>query len=482
MGRSPNFLYSVLVCLSQFLPCTLANLSKANDSRPNVVLIVADDLGWADIGYNNKNVYSPHLDRLASEGITFTQHYVMPQCTPTRVALLTGRYPGRFGGAALKASNDPAFPLGTPTVAAILQQSGYRTYLTGKWHLGSAPKYGPNHFGFDSSYGSLAGAVGMYDHRYREGEFEHTWHRNHELIEGAENGVHATDLVTQEAVRAIETEDTRPFFLFVPFHSVHTPLDERGKFVDRPTQLAPQNPKRWMDEDRIKWFNDPEGLIQKESDPEKRLLLAAVYHLDHAVGEIIAALDRTGQRKETLILFSSDNGPQGSWKGDAYPDDLKLTDFNQPLPFRGLKLDVWEGGIHVPAIANWPGKLQARKEATATHIIDWFPTLASLANVKDELPMNLDGTDLTDLLFKSEPLADRDLYWTWNPQINRWALRYGQWKIVHYGKEEPKSAADWKLYNLSSDPKESRNVAAEHSEKVQSLHERFLRHRSLDQR
>lgn len=465
-----------------FCVCLGATLPAAE--RPNIVLILADDLGWADIGYNNPAVYSPHLDALAQTGVTFTQHYVMPQCTPTRVALMTGRYPGRFGGAALQASNEPAFPLGTPTLASMLQQAGYRTYLAGKWHLGSRVKHGPNHFGFTSSYGSLAGAVGMYDHRYRTGEFEHTWHRDHTLIDGAENGVHASELVGREAARVI-TEHAKqenagtPFFLYLPFHSVHTPLDERGSFVDRPTQLDPQNRGRWLNEDRIVWFNDPAGIIQRETDPEKRLLLAAVHHLDHITGRIVTLLEETGLRENTLILFSSDNGPQGSWPGSAYPDDLKLTDFNQRLPFRGKKIDVWEGGIHVPGFANWPGKLAPRTDDTPVHIIDWYPTLAALAGSKAK-PPQWDGVNLAPLLLEQSPPPPRDLYWTWNSRINRWALRRGDWKIVRYTKQPPQSASDWELYHLAADPDESENVAAEHPAVLAELHAAFLQQRALD--
>ncbi len=456
---------------------------RAEQDRPNVVLILADDLGWADIGYNNPKVYSPHLDKLASEGLTFTQHYVMPQCTPTRVALITGRYPGRFGGPALQASNAPAFPKWTPTLAAMFQENGYATYLAGKWHLGSDPNHGPNHFGFKSSYGSLAGAVGMYDHRYRPNEFEETWHRDHQIINGAENGTHATDLITQEAIRVINSHQesqSDPFFLYIPFHSVHTPLDERGPFVDEPTALDPQKTNRWCNEDQISWFNDPAGIIQQEPDPEKRLLLAAVHHLDHAIGDIVDALEQTGQRDETLLLFSSDNGPQGSWNGNAYPDDLKLTDFNQPLPFRGKKLDVWEGGIHVPGFANWPGRIKAREESTPTHIVDWYPTLAGLIETTADPEPAWDGVDISPILFSNDSLPARDLYWTWNQRTNRWALRFGDWKIVKYGVGEPTTPNAWQLFNLSDDPRESRDVAAEHPAIVIELHNRFLDQRAKD--
>lgn len=449
--------------------------------KPNVVLILADDMGWADIGYNNPAVYSPNLDKLAETGITFTQHYVMPQCTPTRVALMTGRYPGRFGGPALQASNEPAFPKGTPTLASMLRQNGYRTYLAGKWHLGSSLDHGPNLFGFDSSYGSMAGAVGMYDHRYRTGEFEHTWHRDLRLIDGAENGTHASELVGREAIRIIKLDHESPFFLYLPFHSVHTPLDERGEFVDQPTQRDPKRKDRWRNEDDIIWFNDPEGKIQSESDPEKRLLLAAVNHLDHITGKIVDALERTGKRQNTLILFSSDNGPQGSWKGNAYPDDLKLTDFNQPLPFRGKKVDVWEGGIHVPGFINWPAVLTPGTENTPMHIIDWYPTLAAMIDSTTPSPM-LDGIDLGPVIFSRNTLPERDLYWTWNRIINRWALRRGPWKIVKYGKAEPTSPADWELYNLVNDPDESENIASKNPDRLHLLHAAFVAHREKDRR
>ena len=452
---------------------TLASL------QPNIVLIITDDQGWADIGYNNpEKVYSPNLDRLAAEGARFGNHYVMPQCTPTRVALFTGRYPGRFGTAPLHATNDRCFPVGTPTLATMLKSVGYKTYLMGKWHMGVRIEDGPNRHGFDYSYGSLAGACGMYDHRYREGEFYETWHRDHEIIPGYENGKHATDLVAEDAVRMIRQHHEQPFFLMLAFHAPHTPLDERGPFVDRPTQLDPDNPQRWLNEDDIEWFNDPEGKIQSEPDPEKRLLLAAVNHVDHAIGQVVAALDQTGLRDNTVIFFSSDNGPQGNWQGNAYPDDLKLTKFNQPLPMRGKKLDVYEGGIHVPAFANWPGHVQPKVVKDPVHIVDWFPTLAHLAGT--EAPSNLDGTDLSPVLFGEASLEKRNLYWIWNPNINRWALRYGDWKIVRYGTEEPRQASDWQLFNLEDDPKEQKNMAEKHPEVLGQLHGMFLRQRGKD--
>ena len=435
-----------------------------------MIVILSDDQGWADIGYNNPKVYTPNLDRLARSGVRFENHYVMPQCTPTRVALMTGRYPGRFGPPGPAGEQRPRLPpRNRPPWGASSRPRGTRPTLCGKWHLGSMPEHGPNRFGFDESYGTFTGAVGMYDHRYRKGKFEHTWHRNHELIEGAENGTHATDLVAREAVKIIETKREKPFFLYLPFHAPHTPLDERGAFVDRPTQLDPDRPGRWLDEDEIPWFNDPEGRIQQEPDPEKRLFLAVVHHLDHAIGRIVKALEDTGQRDDTLILFSSDNGPQGSWGGKAYPDDLKLTDFNQPLPMRGKKVDVWEGGIHVPAFASWPGRIAPGTIPDATHIIDWFPTLASLLGHTPDKPIPWDGVDLTPVIFGDETLKQRDLYWIWAQRTNRWALRHGDWKIVNYGREEPAAPGAWQLFDLTKDPREKRDVAKEHPKIVEDL-------------
>lgn len=448
---------------------------------PNVIIIISDDQGWADIGFNNPDVYSPHLNRLADESALFVNHYVMPQCTPTRVAVMTGRYPGRFGPQALSANNAPAFPLGTPTLASMFQESGYTTHLSGKWHLGSTPEHGPNHFGFDHSYGSFTGGIGMYDHRYRLGEFELSWHRDHQPIANNENGTHATDLITDDVIRIIETPSDKPFFIYLAYHAIHTPLDERGPFVDQPTQLDPKRPDRWMNETQIPWFNDPQGIIQRETDPEKRLLLAAIHHMDDGIGRIIQALEKTGKRENTLVMFSSDNGPQVNWPGNAYPDDLKLTDFNQPHPFRGRKKDVWEGGIHVPGFANWPKHITPKQIHAPVHIVDWFPTLANLIEYKPRNPIAWDGVDLSGLILESKPLDERDLYWIWNQKTNRWALRYGDWKIVNYGRKQPQEPKDWQLFHLKRDPGEKNDVATANPEVVASLHQRFLMQRRKDQ-
>ena len=470
----------MMLVIALFISMLKSCVNPQKDINPNIIVIIADDQGWADIGYNNPAVYTPNLDRLASEGITFRQHYSMPQCTPTRIALFTGRYPGRFGKEGLQASNEKVLPDGTFTLASMFSEAGYDTFLCGKWHMGSSPECGPNNYGFNESYGSLAGAIGMYDHRYREGEYGVTWHRNHKIIKGYENGVHATDLVAGEARKYIRRKHNKPFFMYLAFHAPHTPLDERGDFVDQPTQINPEDTLRWINEEKIKWFNDPDGKIQSEEDPEKRLFLAAVHHLDHAIGSIVKTLKETGLHQNTLILYTSDNGPQVNWPGNAYPDDLKLTDFNQELPMKGYKTDVWEGGINVPGFVTWPGKLYPKSIDVPTHVVDFLPTLASIIGYEKIDSNVLDGTDLSPVLFSDDSSIERDLYWIWNKETDRWALRYEDWKIVNYGTEEPNVPEDWQLFNIGKDKKEEQDRATSHPDIVKELHSMFLKQRAKD--
>ena len=530
-NAASTYMWIVFSLLSSLFTLPASALPK-----PNVITIITDDQGWADIGYNNPKVYTPNLDALAAESAVCTRHYSMPQCTPTRIAAFTGRYPGRFGNAGLSASNEPAFPHGTLNLATFLKANGYKTYLSGKWHMGVAEAHGPHHHGFDSSYGSFAGAVGYYDHRYRQRYPEHeiTWHRDGKIIEGYENGVHVTDLVSDEAIRIIkkhaktsndqkiseqapaddgaktrssgETErseiDSRqaapqggdrggasmqapsPFFLYLAYHAPHTPLDERGEFVDTPTQLDPDNPKRWLNEDKISWFNDPMGIIQSEQDPEKRLYLAVLHHLDDGIGRVLKALDESGQRDNTLILFTSDNGPQINWPGNAYPDDLKLTDFNPPHPFRGNKCHAYEGGVRVPGLVHWRGKIPARKVDSPVHVVDWMKTIGGFIGIEPEAPEGqpaIDGQNNSALyLTKADP-PTRLIYQLWGKPGQRWALILDKWKIVHYGKKEPRQT-DWELYDLNQDPKESKNLAKKHPDKIKQLHELFLTERAKDRK
>ena len=182
----------------------------------------------------------------------------------------------------------------------------------------------------------------------------------------------------------------------------------------------------------------------------------------------------------TRSADSEDNRRTEVWPGKAYPDDLKLTDFNQPLPVRGKKVDVWEGGIHVPGFAWWPGHIKPKVVTDPVHIVDWFPTLAQLVGVESNPPVESDGVDLAPVLFAEASLPQRDLYWIWNQKTNRWALRYGDWKIVKYTKQQPTTFSDWQLFNLRDDPREQTDVSAEHPEVAKQLHGLFLEQRRKD--
>ncbi|MEC7408414.1 MAG: sulfatase-like hydrolase/transferase, partial [Planctomycetota bacterium] len=195
--------------------CAVSSRLPAENSKPNIIFILTDDLGWGDVGFHGGDAETPHLDQLASEGVELTSHYVAPVCSPTRTGLLTGRNWTRFG--VTTPTNTLAIPLTTITLPRLLAEQGYDTCLIGKWHLGSLPKWGPNHFGFNHSYGSLAGGVSPWSHGYKQGIYRPTWHRNEELIQ---EGGHVTDLLTEEAIDWIGKRRDRPFFMYLPYTAV----------------------------------------------------------------------------------------------------------------------------------------------------------------------------------------------------------------------------------------------------------------------
>ncbi len=420
----------------------LGPLRAASAERPNIVFIIADDLGWADVAFNGGNAPTPHLDRLAREGVRLTQHYVAPLCTPTRVGLLTGRCWSRFG--VTYPQNNRSLPWETVTLPLALRQIGYATCLTGKWHLGSRPEEGPARFGFDHSYGSLAGGVGPWNHRYKQGEFSRTWHRNGRLIE--EPG-HVTDLITNEAIAWLNRQQREnPFFLYVPYTAVHLPLKE---------------PAEWMQR------------VPREITGEvARHYAASIIHLDDAVGRIVSALERNGQRERTLVVFTSDNG--GSWAENAdtkYPDDVypsgRLPGNNRPL--RGQKGELYEGGIRVPTIVHWPGRLTAREVATPCQITDWMPTLCNLAGSKAGAGLKWDGTDIWPAITGRGSLPARALYWAGNDFRSR-AVREGDWKLIASGKPGEET---FELFDLARDPGEQADLAAQEPGRVSALKARL---------
>lgn len=420
-------------------------------NQPNILLILIDDMGWGDIGYNSDDILSPTLDNLAENGIKFTQHYVNQECTPTRVSLLTGMFPNRFGIHCSSASNEQAFPFETVTLASALKSMGYQTAISGKWHLGSLVKWGPLKFGFDHSYGGLAGAMGMYDHRYRLNRepYTRTWHRNDEYVD--EEG-HVYDLVTDNAIDLLENVFTKdqPFFLYLPYHGVHTPLVET---------------KEWLD------YN------KHIENPDRQLFGAAVSHLDYQIGRVVETLDETGYRDNTLLIVMSDNGGFPNYRGNQYPPpDPKLTNFSSNGLLRGQKGQPYEGGIRVPAFVNWPGKLDPEVSDAVFHAVDWLPTIARMVGYEPEENLNWDGQDIWPII-SGEKVEDdpRVLYWNyWNIRI---ALRYGDWKIVSATENAP-----FELFNLAIDPYEKNDLSQVETEQMEIMMNKLKETRALDRK
>ncbi len=417
----------------------LATLAPAAAPRPNLVFIIADDLGWADVAFHGGNAPTPHLDRLAREGVELTRHYVAPVCSPTRSSLLTGRFWSRFG--VTSPQNERALPPDTVTLPRALKAAGYTTCLTGKWHLGSTPEAGPNTYGFDHSYGSLAGGVGPYNHFYKKGPYSVTWHRNGELL--TENG-HVTDLITEEAVRWIGERGNEPFYLYVPFTAVHLPVKEPQIWIDRvPAAISGEVARHYA---------------------------ACIMHLDDAVGRLVGALERAGKRDNTLLVFTSDNGGSTSenndtkYPADAYPQG-KLPGNNRPL--RGQKGDLYEGGIRVPTVASWPGVLKPGRFETPAHISDWMPTFCSLAGWATDRELNWDGANLWPALSGTGTAPARPLYWV-APGFRARAVQEAGWKLI-LTDTKGQSPEKAELFDLNQDPNETRELAREQPERVSAL-------------
>ena len=439
---------AILLAIGHLLqPRTYATAADKTADRPNIVFIMADDLGWADVAFHGGNVSTRHLDRLAKEGLELAQHYVAPVCSPTRTGLLTGRCWSRFG--ITTPTNALALPMDTVTLPRALKTVGYDTCLIGKWHLGSLPKWGPNHFGFDHSYGSLAGGISPWNHRYKKGQFSNTWHRNEELIE--EVG-HVTDLLTAEAVSWIESRESSPFFLYVPYTAVHLPIKEPQEWLQRvPKSITGDVPRHYA---------------------------ACVLHLDDAVGRIMAALERTGVGENTIVVFTSDNGGSMVENNDLkYPDDNcpngRLTGNNSPL--RGRKSDLYEGGTRVPTVVSWPAGVKPGRVDSPVQITDWMPTFCGLVGYRPDHDPKWDGKDISRLLRDQLPLPARPIY-TAGPRWRASSLRYGDWKLIVHGQTD---RAKVELFNITNDPRESADQSEIEKEQVEAM---FARLRSAARR
>ncbi len=402
---------------------------------PNIVVLIADDLGWNDVGYHGSQIRTQNLDRLAAGGVRLEHHYVYPTCSPSRAGLLTGCNPVRFAiSAPIADRSEDALPKDTVTLARMLKSRGYFTALAGKWHLGLRQQVGPRQYGFDQTYGYFHGQIDQYSHLYKNGD--RTWHRNDSFIE--EEG-HATDLIAAEAVRTIKSPREQPLFLWVGFSVPHHPVQEEAQ---------------WQDPYR-----------QSIQDPSRRMYAASVAHMDAAVGRIVTALDESGQLDSTLIFFTSDNGGQQDYAssteyGGKYGPYPTLGD-NRPL--RGWKGDLYEGGIRVPAFVYWRGTLRPALIPERVSLLDWFPTFASLAGAKIAEDWKIEGRNVWSVLSReNDAVAAPVFYWKTD---SAQALLEGDWKLIVPGA----GGSGAELYNLADDPNEQKNLAAEYPARVESM-------------
>ena len=383
---------------------------KAQEQRPNIIMILADDLGNADLGYRGSDIRTPNIDQLAKDGVRLESFHGMPVCTPARAALMTGRYPMRYGLQTLVIFPNHTYGLPTDerTLPQALKEVGYSTAMVGKWHLGHADqKYWPQNRGFDYFYGNTVGEVDYFTHK-RAGIVD--WQRNGTFID--EKG-YVLDLVGDEAVKLIDKQPKdKPFFLYFASLAPHAPYQAKKS-----------------DEDRY---------ASTIKDPTRRTYAAMVTSLDDQVGRIVAELDKRGMRDNTLIIFSSDNGgPRNAVVASgAHSKEERLESGVKEgaLPasngnLRGGKGSLYEGGVRVPTIFNWPAKLKPRVVNEPLHMVDIMPTALALAVSKENLSDKpLDGKNIWATVADGQPSPHEDILV--NVEAFRGAIIEGNWKLV----------------------------------------------------
>jgi arylsulfatase A-like enzyme len=398
--------------------------------RPNVVIFLADDLGWADVGFRGSAIPTPNIDRLAETGAVLEQFYVEPICAPTRAALLTGRFPMRYG----LQERGRELPLAERTLAEALRGAGYRTALVGKWDLGfDAIGQRPTSRGFDHQYGHYHSSIDSFRQAYLGGL---DWHRNDQPLR--EDG-YSTTLMGDEAVRLIEGHDaSRPLFLLLAFNAPHAPLAAPDHCLDRM------------------------GLPTEDAVWGQRVYGAMVVCMDDQIGRVVASLEARGMREETLLLFVSDNG-----------GDTSAGARNEPL--LSGKLSLAEGGIRAVAVANWPGRVAAGAHVDELmHVTDLYPTLVALAGGSIEQPLAIDGRDVWPTLARGAPSPHAEV--PIGVGRTRGALRSGRWKLVA-GFDAQARPERVELYDLVADPSEHRNLAPNEPEMLRKLMPRLLAYR-----
>jgi arylsulfatase B len=413
--------------------------TQGADGKPNIVYIVADDLGWKDVGFHDAvDIKTPTLDRLAADGARLEQFYVQPVCSPTRAALMTGRYPFRYGlqTMVIEAKATYGLALDEYLLPQILKAAGYHTAMVGKWHLGHADKkFWPQQRGFDYFYGVLRGAI---DYFTRESRDELDWQRNGKPVR--EKG-YVTQLLGKDAVRVISEHNAKtPLFLYLAFTAPHLPREAPKEYIERYKNIE---------------------------DPMRRIYAAQITCMDEEIGKVIVALDKKKIRENTLIIFHSDNGGTKSKHVDGEDDVSKIKipgDNGDNGELNGGKGELYEGGTRVPAFVNWPGHIKPGSVVIGmVHVVDMLPTLAKLAAGSTEKCNPLDGHDVWPAIAEGEPTGRDEL--VYNIEPFRAAVRQGDWKLV-WNTALPSKV---ELFNLAEDPNEKTNLADKQPEKVKQL-------------
>ena len=447
------------VTLAILLAPSFASPADAKPDRPNIIIMVADDLGWADVGFRGGPIETPSLDRLAAEGTELHRFYTTPICSPTRAALMTGRDPIRLGVmyAVIMAWDTNGIHPDEHFMPQSFQAAGYQTAMVGKWHLGHAQQsYHPNERGFEHFYGHLHTEVGYYPPFANQGGKD--FQQNGKSIEG--DG-YETFLLSTEASRWIKARDKeKPFFLYMPFIAPHTPLDAppelKKKYEDIETDLEPA---------RSKGTDGTRLMAKLLLRPSARPMYAAVVDaLDQAIGRVLDTLDDEGIAENTIVLFFSDNGGAAYSVGGA-----------DNTPLRGGKGDTFEGGIRVVSLLRWPGKVAAgAKMDQIMTAMDVFPTLASAAGIKTRNRRSLDGRDMWPAIAEEKKIPRKEYIYFGSEtpiygSISLTAFN-DEWKLVQEVEQEQISATVTNyLFKISEDPNEYNNLAAAHPDVVADL-------------
>ncbi len=402
--------------------------------RPNLLVVLADDLGWADLScYGAPSIRTPHLDRLARSGIRFTQGYsVAPVCSPTRIGLYTGRYPGRLPAGLREPIAAPSevdgIPLDHPTIATGLRDAGYETAMIGKWHCGFLPWFSPTRLGWESFFGNFSGGIDYFSKLSHNG----TYDLFEDEVEYEDLGYY-THVLTDRAVEFVEAEHERPWLLDLNYTTPHWPWEG-----PRDRAVSDELSARLLAGERSVLFHRDGGSLEKYAE--------MVEDLDRSLGRVLAALRRTGQERDTLVLFVSDNGGER---------------FSNNWPLSGEKLTVLEGGVRVPTILSWPAALDDRQ---VSHVpvgtLDWHATLLELAGARPHPDYPLDGVSLAPHLLHGRRPAQRDLFWRLRDQG---ALRRGALKYVR------DSEGVEHLYDLEADVREQADLARKRPEDLAAL-------------